>query len=137
MEPNPVTVDPSTTIEQLVEDYIYAYHFKMFPVTGNHAPLSCVSARDIKNIPRAEWSQHTVGEVAKPCSPDNTVTAETDVLQVLSIIHHTQNSRLMVVSDIGRLIGIIALKDLLQFLALKLDLEDDDFESRQESFAGV
>jgi CBS domain-containing protein len=34
-------------------------------------------------------------------------------------------SRLLVVLD-GRLLGIVALKDLLGFLALKMDLEDLD-----------
>ena len=33
-----------------------------------------------------------------------------------------ENSRLMVV-DAGRLVGIISLKDLLKFLALKFELE--------------
>jgi hypothetical protein len=38
-------------------------------------------------------------------------------------MNQTGASRLMVV-DYGRLVGIIALKDLLQFLALKVELED-------------
>ena len=36
----------------------------------------------------------------------------------------------MVVDETGHLVGIIALKDLLQFLSLKLDLEDEALESR-------
>jgi CBS domain-containing protein len=131
MQVNPVTVAPSTTIDRLVEEYIYTYHFKMFPVTENHTPLSCISTREVKTIPREEWGQHTVGEVANPCSPENTVTADTDALKALSLINRTRSSRLMVVDETGRLVGIIALKDLLQFLSLKLDLEDDALESEK------
>jgi hypothetical protein len=32
MEPNPVTVPPTLTIEELVEGYMYTYHLQMFPV---------------------------------------------------------------------------------------------------------
>jgi Zn-dependent protease len=136
MQLNPVTVAPSTTIERLVEEYIYKYHFKMFPVTENHKPLSCISTREVKDIPREEWGQHTVEEVAKPCSPENTVSADTDALKVLSIINRTRSSRLMVVDETGHLVGIIALKDLLQFLSLKLDLEDEALESRRGDLRG-
>ena len=32
MNANPVTVQDSITVAQLVEDYIYKHHYKMFPV---------------------------------------------------------------------------------------------------------
>jgi Zn-dependent protease/predicted transcriptional regulator len=126
MKSEPVTVSPSITIGELVNDYIYKYHFKMFPVSENHKPISCISTREVKEIPREEWDQHTVGEIAKPCSPENTVTEETDAMKALSRIHQTKSSRLMVVNEKGELVGILALKDLLQFLSLKLDLEDEE-----------
>ena len=45
-----------------------------------------------------------------------------DAIRALSLMQSTGNSRLMVVQD-GRLVGIISLKDLLKFFALKVDLE--------------
>jgi CBS domain-containing protein len=45
-------------------------------------------------------------------------------MKVLTTMSRTGQSRLMVV-DGERLVGVIALKDLLSFLQLKLDLEDD------------
>jgi CBS domain-containing protein len=41
-----------------------------------------------------------------------------DAVKVLSIMNQTGASRLMVI-DIGRLVGIIELKDLLQFLSVR------------------
>jgi CBS domain-containing protein len=43
-------------------------------------------------------------------------------MEALSTMSRTRNSRLLVV-DGDRLVGVITLKDLLQFLSLKLDLE--------------
>ena len=44
-------------------------------------------------------------------------------MAVLAEMTRTGASRLMVVED-GRLVGMIALKDLLRFISLKVELED-------------
>ena len=129
MKTDPVTVPPSITIQDLVEDYVYKYHYKMFPVSENHKPVSCISTREIKEIPRDQWEQRTVENVATNCSSENTIEEDTDAMDALSRIHNTKNSRLMVVDKQGELVGILALKDLLQFLSLKLDLEGETLDA--------
>lgn len=123
MEPNPVTVSPTISVAQLVEEYIYTYHFKMFPVVDHGKLLGCVSTREVARIPRSEWEQYTVGNLIQPCSSTNTIGPRDDALKALASMSQTQNSRLMVV-DGERLVGVIALKDLLNFLALKIELEE-------------
>lgn len=49
-------------------------------------------------------------------------------MKALSRINRTKNSRLMVVDKNNQLVGILSLKDLLRFLSLKLDLEDEVLE---------
>jgi predicted transcriptional regulator len=122
MEPNPVTVSPSISIKELVEEFLYKYYFKMFPVVENGRLLGCISTRKVKEIPRQEWKQHTVGEFVWECSSENTIDPETDALKALSIMSRTGNSRLMVAEG-NRLIGIVSLKDMLALLSLKMDLE--------------
>jgi len=124
MRAQPVTVPGEATIADLVEDYVYTHHFKMLPVVEGERLLGCVTTRDIKEVPRAEWSQRRAGEIARTCSPENTISPDQDVTEALSSMHRTQSSRLMVVED-GRLVGVLALKDLLEFLSLKVDLEGD------------
>ncbi len=123
MNPDPVTVSPSTTIDRLVEDYVYRYHHKLYPVVeGGGKLVGCVTLKDVKNIPREEWPQKTAGELSSSCSPDNSIGPEEDATRALSAINRGRESRLMVVEG-GRLVGVLALKDLLDFLALKVDLE--------------
>lgn len=123
MKPHPVTVPASISIAQLVENYVYKYHFKMFPVVENGRLLGCISIRQVKEIPQPAWSQHSVGEIAQHCSSSNTIDPEADALKALSIMSRTGNSRLMVVKG-QRLVGIITLKDMLELLSLRMDLED-------------
>lgn len=123
MKPDPVAVPPDISIRQLVDDYIYRYHFKFFPVvTRAHRLAGCITTRDVKQVPRDEWDRHTVEEIVKPCSESNTVRPGDDALKVLSRMRETGASRLMV-TDHDRLLAIVSLKDLMSFLASKLDLE--------------
>ena len=123
MKPDPVTVSPSVSIEQLVEDYVYRYHYKMFPVVQSDRLIGCVTTKQIKEIHREEWKHKTVGEVVASCSPENTIGPDEDAMKALSIMNQNGISRLMVTQN-GHLMGIIALKDMLELLSLKVELEE-------------
>ncbi len=125
MHREPDTVTPDISIEQFVNDYIYRYHHRMFPVMAGPDRLAgCVSTEEVKNVPREEWPAHRVGEIVKPCSSENTITPETDSIEALRLMQRSHNTRLMVVEN-GRVVGIVALKDLLGFLNAKLSLEGE------------
>ena len=122
MESHPIVVPPTISIHELVNDYIYRYHFKMFPVTTNGTLLGCISSRQVKDIPREQWDQRQVQDALTTCSVENTIPPDTDAMEALSVMTRTGNSRLLVV-DGDHLVGIITLKDMLKFLNLKMDLE--------------
>jgi CBS domain-containing protein len=123
MNPNPVTVTADTRLDRLVEDYIYRYHHKLYPVVEGDRLAGCVTTRQVKATPRDRWADTTVGELAEGCSAENTISPTADAVDALARMHRNSIGRLMVVED-GRLKGIIALKDLLQFLAMKIELEE-------------
>jgi Zn-dependent protease/CBS domain-containing protein len=129
MKQDPVTVSPTTTIEELVNNYIYHYHFKMYPVVENKKLFGVVTIRDVKQVAPHEWATRTVGEIAEQCTAENTVSPATEATKALEQMTKTGASRLLVV-DNDRLVGIIALKDMLTFLSLKMDLGGSDPEER-------
>lgn len=122
---NPVTVSPNTTVRELVEDFVYKHYFDLFPVIDNSQLVGCVNTRQIKQIPRDKWESVTVGQIASPCSSDNTIEADQDSVQALLQMQRTGNTRMTVVEK-GRLVGIVSLKDMLRLLALKMDLESEN-----------
>lgn len=63
-------------------------------------------------------------EVLQPCSPQNTISPDADAVKALAQISKSGESGLMVV-DRGHLLGVVALRDLMNFLAAKLDIEGD------------
>ncbi len=122
MTADPVTVPPNISVEELVEEYIYRYFHDMFPVTQDSRVLGCVTSRQIRDLPREEWAHRHVEDLLIPCSEQNTIQADTDAMKALVMMNRTGQSRLLVMEG-ERLVGVVALKDLLKFLTLKMDLE--------------
>jgi Zn-dependent protease len=132
MEPRPITAPPSISIEEFVEGYVYRYHFKMFPVVEDDTLLGSVSTREVKEIPRSEWAGSMVANILTPRSPDNTISPEADSLEAISKMNSSGASRLIVVEG-DRLVGIVSLKDMLKFLSLKVELEDEAATRRKRA----
>jgi CBS domain-containing protein len=125
MREDPVTVPYYISVAQLVDEIIYRHHHRLYPVMQDDALVGCITTRDVKALPREQWSQHTVKELSHACTAENTTSPDVDALVALGQMSRTGNSRLMVVED-DRLVGIVTLKDLLQYLMLKADLEGKD-----------
>ena len=122
MQRHTVTVPGDISVQELVEEYVYRYHYKTFPVMQNDDLLGVVTTRDVKEVPREEWLTSTARDIAEPCSAENCLGPYDDSMDALVRMRSTGKARLLVV-DNGRLVGIVSLKDLLEFLALKIDLE--------------
>jgi Zn-dependent protease/CBS domain-containing protein len=124
MRREPVSVAPDLSVHDLVENFVYRHQYKMYPVVDHGRLLGCVMLSAIKDLPREQWSSRRVGDIMCERSKDNTVTPDSDAMQALSTLNRTRASRLMVADD-GHLAGVLALKDVVGFLSMKIDLEGD------------
>jgi Zn-dependent protease/predicted transcriptional regulator len=130
MKQDPVTAPPSLSLDRLVEDYIYKFHFKMFPVVDGGRLDGCITTKQVKEVPRDQWGHKTVGDVVIQCSSRTAVPPDYDAMQALGLMSRTGNSRLLVVED-GKLLGVISSKDLMRHIAVKMDLEGGGEEKTQ------
>jgi Zn-dependent protease/CBS domain-containing protein len=122
MKTDLVAVPRAISVAELVQDYVYKHHYKLFPVVDHDRLVGCVSTQQIKELPQSEWTRQTVGAIAVPCSTANTISPESEATAALTLMSRTGSSRLLVVEG-DRLVGILNLEDLLQFLSLKTELE--------------
>jgi len=123
MNRDPIVVPPTLDLAHWVEDYVYRYHHRAFPVTSDGRLEGVISTQVLSQVPRSDWAGHTVGEVMTPDLETKTIPADADALQALSKMQHGGVSRLLVTEN-DRLVGIVSVKDLLRFLNLKLELEE-------------
>jgi Zn-dependent protease len=120
---DPITVPSWMNVQSFVDDVIYRHHHKMYPVVDDDRLTGCVSTDDVKALPREDWRHRRVADIARACSVENTLHPDTDALDALHAMRRGGRSR-MIVAENGTLIGIVSVKDLLEFLALKVDLEE-------------
>ena len=114
---------PSINIAQLIDDYVYRYQHKMFPVVEDGRLAGCVEhARHQGNAARTVGLHHRLA-IMQPCSATTAIRPDADALEALSVMNRTQNGRLLVIEG-DRLVGVVTLKDMLKFLSLKLELEE-------------
>jgi Zn-dependent protease/CBS domain-containing protein len=125
MNTNPIVVPPWTDLRHFVEDYVYRYHRKAFPVGAEGRLEGYVTTQVLARYPRDEWETHTVANVMDRDWKPLSVAPDDDALKALMRMQRTGLSRLLVVEG-EQLVGIVSLKDLLRFLQLKLELEGEE-----------
>jgi len=123
MKRDPVTVPPDLTLEAFIHDYVYRHQYKMFPVVEDGRLLGSVTLRSVSGVPRTEWPLHRVAEFLAPCSDETCIAPGVPLLDALAAMRRTGHSRLLVRSD-GHLDGLLALKDVMNLVALKTELEE-------------
>jgi Zn-dependent protease/CBS domain-containing protein len=125
MTPDPVTVTPSLDLRRWVDDFVYRYHRKAFPVVADGRLQGLIETGSLADIPRDEWDRCTVGEVMRRDVEAIAVSPQADALEALERMQRGGSGRLLVTEG-DRLVGILSLKDLLRLLSLKIELEGGD-----------
>jgi len=122
MTANPMTVTPELSVRRFVDECVLPHHFAVYPVVNQEGMLiGIVHALAPRGVHQAEWEQKTVRDVMSGVSADMLVSPNTDAADALVQLRGEQGRRLIVLQD-GRPIGIVSLRDMLDFLALKIDL---------------
>ncbi len=122
MTADPVTVPPDITLTELVEDYLYRYHHELFPVVQDSRLLGCIGTRQVREVPPERRDYSRVRDVMAGCGDDTTVAAETPAETVLERMQRGGSARLMVTEG-SRLVGVVTLRDLLDYLSVRSQLE--------------
>jgi predicted transcriptional regulator len=130
MTSDPVTVAPSMSVQEMIENYVYRYYYKLFPVVEGEQLVGCVTLDRIKELSADERATRTVGDIAESCSEKNTISSDADAMHALSRMNQ-DHPRMMVVDD-GRLRGIIALRDLMRFFSLRIELGEESDAAREQ-----
>lgn len=122
MNPAPVTMPAATPLDEFVDEYVYRFHHRMFPVLNAGRLFGHIGISSIRTVPRSEWSQRRVWEVAEDCTDANCVALGSDALESLELMKAAGNTRLLV-REKQELLGVVSLSELLKHLTLRKELE--------------
>lgn len=123
MVTEPISVPSTITIRGLVEDYFYKHHHKLFPVVDGEILQGVIELKDVKRIAPDKWDTVPVANIMQKLSHENTVPETMDAMGALARLQKLKRSRVLVISTGGQLLGILTLKDMLDYFTMKTDLE--------------
>ncbi|MBD3222523.1 CBS domain-containing protein [bacterium] len=124
MNSDPVSVSPETAVERMVEDVFYRHHVETCPVTVDGRLIGCVTRDRLKDLDRDDWGRTTAADVMEDCAEANHVSPDTDSVDAMARMRQHGLDRLIVVGD-GQYLGTVTLKNMLEFLATRMDLEPE------------
>ncbi len=122
---SPITVPADTTLDLLIDNYIYRHHLNIYPVINN-GTVKCIDINDVKNIPEQQRKAHRVDEYAKTCSQDNSVSQDESAFKAFTTMSKNGKSRLIVLDQNGHLLGTISQRDLVSYISSVINSEDTE-----------
>ncbi len=121
MTADPIAVPPDLPIARFVDEYVYRYHHREFPVTRDGVLIGSIGTKQVAALDRRLWPQTAVAAIALPSAAAETIAPEAAALDAIAQMSGSGRSRLFVVRD-GRLIGIVSHRDLMELLSVRLEL---------------
>ena len=125
MIPNPVTIHPKATLEEL-DETCGEYRVSGLPVVDQDDKLlGIITNRDLRFVPVAEWGTRTVGEIMTPMP---LITGPVGISRddASALLRAHKRERLPIIDDEGHLRGLITVKDFVKSEQYPLASKDAD-----------
>lgn len=113
-----VTLSSSTTIDEAVNAYFLKYGYGGFPVLRGGDFLGIITLKEVKAVPRADWSRVTVGAVFTTHERKWEVSPDADAMRALEIMIREDKGRLVIIEN-GRLSGLITRNGIARYVQIK------------------
>jgi len=115
------TVDPDSSIKEIVEMQFSQYKHTGFPVEKDMRLLGIITIEDVRKIPRDKWQETKVGDAMTAC--EKLICASPDEPAVDALIKMSKhNIGRLPVQDNGKLVGIITRSDILHAIRIRTEL---------------
>lgn len=115
MTPDPEAVPSSLSLREFVDDRVMNGRHRAYPVVEGSRPVGLVSLDQVRNVPRNDWPERTVGDVMTAADADLVVHPDEDMASVLERLAGREGVRLLVL-DHGELVGVLTRGDLTRWI---------------------
>jgi Zn-dependent protease/CBS domain-containing protein len=115
-------VDPQSTLEDFVDQYLMRTGRRCFVVKQNGQTIGIITPHDVRGVDRSQWRSTTVREVMRPVAELRTVTPDTPVIEALQMLGRGDVNQLPVMSN-GRLEGMLTRSNVLRLLESRAELQ--------------
>jgi Zn-dependent protease/predicted transcriptional regulator len=122
MTRQPVTLAPEMPVAQAVEEYFLRLGYGGFPVVSDGARVvGVLSLSHVRQCPPEERGQKTVADIMRPLEAGIEIGAEASAIEAMYKMNQADSGRL-VVTDQGKLVGLITRTGVARFVQMKTQL---------------
>ena len=120
MDASPHAIEPQVSVQSLVHDHLLRLGIRACPVQDEGRLVGIVTFTDIKGTPQERWPTTPV-EATMTREPLHQVGPNTEVAEALRLLE-TWSLNQVLVTDEGKLVGLISRADITRYLQLRLEL---------------
>lgn len=124
MHGNVATVSPDITLADFVENHVYKHYQRVFPVIDNGRLAGVVHLRAVTALNREKWQWLHVASVMEKPDAHNVVSPDVSAADALEMMSKSKKEQLLI-ADGGRLLGVIAYRDLTTYLSITMKVDYD------------
>lgn len=114
-----LAVPLDASVQTVVDTRLIRSDARAFPVADGERLVGRVSLGDVRKVAQARWPTTRVSEVMTPASALPVVRAEDDAVGAFEAMLRDDQPELAVIDDEGALAGVIHLRDVARWLALR------------------
>lgn len=112
-------LDPEMSVDQFVHDYLLKLDYAGYPVTDGDRLLGIVTVNEIRDVPREQWHDVTVRQIAQPPEEECVVDEGEDAFDALLRMAEG-NARRLLVTHGGKVKGMITRDSIVDIVRAKL-----------------
>lgn len=113
-----VTVSPSMSIQEVIDNYFLKHGYAGFPVVSEGKYLGILTLRDIKNIPEKDRTQREVSEFYGRHKPQWEISPQESALSALERMIREDVGRLVILEG-EKITGMITRNGIARYLEIK------------------
>jgi Zn-dependent protease/predicted transcriptional regulator len=113
-----VSVEATTMLDALVDEYFMKYKHARFPVVEDGKTIGVVTLNDVKETPRNQWSVTRTRSITRPLAEAEVVSADLSAEMAIGRIATSGRGHLLVLEN-GIPAGILTMRDVMDAIRLK------------------
>jgi len=121
MTRDPWVANVDENVQSLVDNVLLKRNVSFVPVMEHEQVLGYVDAAMIKTLERENWADTKLGDIYIALNDDNSTRSTALIQDVFEQMNKTGNRKLLITNK-GKLEGVIALSDMLTYLAIRQGL---------------
>ena len=118
----PVAVAKGTTVADFVNNYIFHYHERIFPVLDRGQFIGMIELRQLRKLRPEDWPNTYIDAFMSDASMTPTLTPDMDARDALRLLVDRSAGKAPVIDNNNMMVGVLTPSDMVEVVALKNDL---------------